>query len=138
MHEFLEFAADAGMGLDGPERASWRPLIDKLSDAMEGLNLKRAEHRLGQDEWRGRIRRSLHADTSGHAPEAATSLPTTDPRQAYLLWRTSCFTCCRERILGCGMLYALLGFRTVRDFEYPDELEERRISNPDAFEYYTH
>jgi hypothetical protein len=32
-------------------------------------------------------------------------------------------------------LYALLGFRMVRRFEYPVELEERRFSNPDAFEY---
>jgi hypothetical protein len=32
-------------------------------------------------------------------------------------------------------LYALLGFKTVQGFEYPAELEERRISNPDAFEY---
>jgi hypothetical protein len=32
-------------------------------------------------------------------------------------------------------LYALLGFRTVDGFEYPAELEERRVSNPDSFEY---
>jgi hypothetical protein len=32
-------------------------------------------------------------------------------------------------------LYALLGFKKVKGFEYPRELEERRVSNPDAFEY---
>lgn len=32
-------------------------------------------------------------------------------------------------------LYALLGFKTVDGFEYPTELEDRRLSNPDAFEY---
>ena len=39
LREFLEFAADAGMAWTAQERASWRPLIHKLSDAMEGLNL---------------------------------------------------------------------------------------------------
>jgi hypothetical protein len=29
-------------------------------------------------------------------------------------------------------LYALLGFRRVKGFEYPAELEQRRLSNPDA------
>jgi hypothetical protein len=32
-------------------------------------------------------------------------------------------------------LYALLGFRTVDGFEYPAELEDRPVSNPDSFEY---
>ena len=32
-------------------------------------------------------------------------------------------------------LYALLGFKTVDGFEYPAELEDRRLSNPDAFQY---
>jgi hypothetical protein len=33
------------------------------------------------------------------------------------------------------MSSALLGFKTVDGFEYPAELEGRRLSNPDAFEY---
>ena len=37
--EFLAFAADAGRGWTAAEKANWRALVGKLSDAMNGLNL---------------------------------------------------------------------------------------------------
>jgi hypothetical protein len=32
-------------------------------------------------------------------------------------------------------MHALLGFTRIHNFEYPAELEERRLSNPDSFDY---
>ena len=68
--------------------------------------------------------------------ESAASLPMTDPRRAFFLLAHELFhVLSRTDPLLRDELYALLGFKTVDGFEYPAELEERRISNPDAFEY---
>ena len=69
-------------------------------------------------------------------PESMTSLPTTDSRRAYFLLAHETFhILSRTDSQLRDDLYALLGFTTVEGFEYPAELEERRLSNPDAFEY---
>ena len=137
LREFLEVAADAGMTWTAQERASWRPLIHKLSDAMEGLNLNVPTIDLvktsGTEELgaAGYTRRRAIM-----LSEASTSLPTTDPRGAYFLLAHELFhVLSRADSHLQETLYALLGFKTVKGFEYPEELEERRISNPDAFEY---
>jgi hypothetical protein len=79
------------------------------------------------------------AYTRRHAimfPESMTSLPATDSRRAYFLLAHEVFhVLSRTDPLLRDDLYALLGFRTVDGFEYPAELEERRVSNPDSFEY---
>ena len=67
---------------------------------------------------------------------SSTSLPTTDFRLAYFLLAHELFhVLSRTDPLLRDGLYALLGFRTVDGFAYPAELEERRLSNPDSFEY---
>ena len=68
--------------------------------------------------------------------ESTTSLPMTDSRRAYFLLAHEMFhVLSRTDPHLRDDLYALLGFRTVDGFEYPAELEERRVSNPDSFEY---
>ena len=66
---------------------------------------------------------------------SVASLPTTDSRRAYFLLAHEVYVLSRTDPLLRDDLYALLGFRTVDGFEYPAELEERRVSNPDSFEY---
>ena len=69
-------------------------------------------------------------------PESMASLPMTDPRRAYFLLAHELFhVLSRTDSRLRDDLYALLGFKTVEGFEYPAELEDRRLSNPDAFEY---
>ena len=136
LKEFLDFAADAGRRWTAQEKASWKALVDKLSDAMKGLNLHVPNIDLvktsGEEEFGA-------AYTRRHAimlPESMTSLPTTDPRRAYFLLAHEVFhVLSRTDSLLRDDLYALLGFKTVDGFEYPAELEDRRLSNPDAFEY---
>ena len=136
LKEFLDFAAGAGRRWTAVEKANWQVLIDKLSDAMKSLNLRAPDIDLiktsGEEEFGA-------AYTRRHAimfPESMASLPTTDPRRAYFLLAHEVFhVLSRTDPLLRDDLYALLGFKTVDGFEYPAELEDRRISNPDAFEY---
>jgi hypothetical protein len=137
LKEFLRFAADAGRGWTAVEKANWKALVGKLSDAMKGLNLHVPNIDLvktsGEEEFGGAAYTRRHAIMlSG----SSTSLPTTDFRRAYFLLAHELFhVLSRTDPLLRDDLYALLGFRTVDGFEYPAELEERRVSNPDSFEY---
>lgn len=136
LKEFLDFAAGAGRPWTAQEKADWTVVVDKLSDAMKSLNLRVPNIDLiktsGEEEFGA-------AYTRRHAimfPESMASLPTTDPRRAYFLLAHEVFhVLSRTDPLLRDDLYALLGFKTVDGFEYPAELEDRRISNPDAFEY---
>ena len=136
LKEFLDFAAGAGRRWTALEKANWQALVGKLSDAMKGLNLHVPNIDLiktsGEEEFGA-------AYTRRHAimfPESMTSLPTTDSRRAYFLLAHEVFhVLSRADPLLRDDLYALLGFKTVDGFEYPVELEDRRLSNPDAFEY---
>ena len=136
LKEFLDFAAGAGRGWTALEKANWNAVVGRLSDAMQGLNLHVPNIDLiktsGEEEFGA-------AYTRRHAimfPESITSLPTTDPRRAdFLLAHEVFHVLSRTDPLLRDDLYALLGFKTVDGFEYPAELEGRRLSNPDAFEY---
>jgi hypothetical protein len=124
------------LGWTAQEEAGWKAVVDKLSDAMQGLNLHVPNLALvkttGEEEFDAAYtrRRAIML------PESMTSLPTTDPRGAYFLLAHEVFhVLSRADARLRDDLYALLGFKTVEGFEYPAEIEERRISNPDAFEY---
>jgi len=136
LKQFLEFAADAGRRWTAMEESNWKGLVGKLSEAMRGLNLRLPSIDLvktsGKEEFGGAYTRR----TSIMLPKSATSLPMTDPRRAFFLLAHELFhVLSRTDPLLRDDLYALLGFRTVDGFEYPAELEERRVSNPDSFEY---
>jgi hypothetical protein len=136
LKEFLDFAAGAVRPWTAEEKAAWTVVVDKLSDAMKGLNLRVPNIDLiktsGEEEFGA-------AYTRRHAimfPESMASLPATDSRRAYFLLAHEVFhVLSRTDSLLRDDLYALLGFKAVDGFEYPAELEDRRISNPDAFEY---
>ena len=139
LKEFLDFAAGAGRRWTATEEANWKALVDKLSDAMRGLNLHLPNIYLvktsGEEEFDAAYtRRNVIM-----LLQSMTSLPTTDSRRAYFLLAHETFhILSRMDSQLRDDLYALLGFETVYGFEYPAELEERRISNPDAFETSTH
>ena len=66
LKEFLDFAAGAGRGWTALEKANWKALVGKLSDAMKGLNLHVPNIDLvktsGEEEFGAR----LHAETRDH------------------------------------------------------------------------
>ena len=137
LKEFLDFTADAGRDWTALEETNWKAVVGKLSDAMKGLNL-RLPH-IDLVKTTGAEELGAAGYTRRHAimlSESVTSLPTTDPRRAYFLLAHEVFhVLSRTDPLLRDDLYALLGFKTVDGFEYPAELEDRRLSNPDAFEY---
>ena len=134
---FLDFAAAAGRGWTAQEKDNWQALVGTLSDAMTGLNLHLPKIELvktsGEEELgaAGYTRRNAIM-----LSESVISLPATDSRRAYFLLAHEVFhVLSRKDSRLRDDLYALLGFKTVDGFAYPAELEGRRLSNPDAFEY---
>jgi hypothetical protein len=136
LHQFLAFAEDAGLRWTAQEQDAWETLVDKLSDAMKGLNLHLPNIDLvkttGNEEFGAAYTRARAI----MFPAALASSALTNPRGAYFLLAHETFHVLSR--LDSGLrddLYSLLGFRKVKGFEYPPELEERRVSNPDAFDY---
>jgi len=134
---FLDFAAGAARDWSAQEKDNWQALVGRLSDAMNGLNLHlpnidlvkaSSEEELGAAAYTRR--------TAVMLSESIVSLPMTDSRRAYFLLAHEVFhVLSRADSRLRDDLYALLGFKRVDGFEYPPELEDRRLSNPDAFEY---
>ena len=135
--QFLEFAAAAGREWTAAEKDSWQPMVARLSAAMQGLNLHLPNIDLvkttGDEEFgAGAYTRRNAIMLLG----SVVSLPATDPRRAYFLLAHELFhVLSRADSRRRDDLYALLGFKRVNGFEYPAELEDRRVSNPDSFEY---
>lgn len=136
LHAFLDFAATAGVSWTPQEEAAWEALTDKLSSAMQGLDLHLPNIDLvktsGIEEFDAaytRVRAIMF-------PQSIASAYATNPRGVFFLLAHELFhILSREDDRLRDQLYALLGFRAVKRFEYPPELEDRRLSNPDAFEY---
>ena len=136
LRDFLAFTADAGLSWTAQEEAGWKAVIDKLSDAMKGLNLHLPNIDLIKTTGAEEFGAAYTRERAIMIPASLASLPVTDPRRAYFLLAHELFhILSRADSRLRDDLYALLGFKTVKGFEYPAELEERRLSNPDAYEY---
>ncbi|MFN0172421.1 MAG: hypothetical protein ACKV22_38955 [Bryobacteraceae bacterium] len=136
LHEFLTFAAASAVTWTPREEASWQPIIEKLGAAIAGLNLHVPNIDLVKTNGREEFGASYTRDDAIVLPESMISLASSNPRNAYFLLAHELFhVLSRTDSRLRDRLYALLGFERVRRFEYPAELEDRRISNPDAFEY---
>jgi hypothetical protein len=134
--EFLDFAAAAGRGWTAREKAEWMALVRKLSDAMQGLKLHLPNIYLVKTSGAEEFGAAYTRRNVIMLPKSMAAMPATDSRRAYFLLSHEIFhILSRTNPQLRDDLYALLGFTTVEGFEYPAELEERRISNPDAFEY---
>jgi hypothetical protein len=136
MHEFLGFAADAGLRWTAQEKAGWQTVVHKLSDAMQGLNLHVPHIDLVKTSGAEEFGAAYTRRRAIMLPEWMTSWPMTDPRRAYFLLAHEVFhILSRADSWLRDDLYALFGFKTLEGFAYPAELDKRRISNPDAFEH---
>lgn len=134
---FLDFAAAAGRGWTAEEQNNWHTLVDRLSDAMKGLNLHLPNIDLVKTSGEEELGSAAYTRRNAiMLSESVISLPATDARRAYFLLAHEVFhVLSRADSRRRDDLYALLGFKRVDGFGYPAELEDRRLSNPDAFEY---
>jgi len=111
-------------------------VINELSHAMSRLNLQVPDIDLVKMSEAGEFGTAHTRRVAIMIPEAMAAPTESEHRLAYFLLAHELFhVLSRADAQLRDELYALLGFRTVQGFEYPAELEERRVSNPDAFEY---
>jgi hypothetical protein len=136
LQEFLSFAANAGLSWTDQEQAAWRPLLDKLSDAMKGLSPHIPNIDLVKTTGKEEFDAAYTRERAIMFPQRMASEATINPRLSYFRLAHELFhVLSRADSRLRDDLYSLLGFRPVKGFEYPFELEDRRVSNPDAFEY---
>jgi hypothetical protein len=136
LNKFLDFAENAGRGWTLQEKAGWQPLIDKLSKAMKGLDLELPDIDLVKTSGNEEFDAAYTRERAIMFPQSIVSEHASAPRGVYFLLAHEMFhVLSRADSRLRDELYALLGFKKVRGFDYPAELEERRVSNPDAFEY---
>jgi hypothetical protein len=136
LRDFLGFAMNAGVGWTDQEEAAWRPLVEKLSNALKGLNLHVPNIDVVKTTGKEEFDAAYTRERAIMFPQRIASEAPNNPRRAYFLLAHELFhVLSRVDSHLRDELYALLGFKTVKGFEYPPELEGRRVSNPDAFEY---
>ena len=134
--EYLEFASDAAAGWSAAERWEWRKVVRRLSGATRGLNVRLPRILLvkttGKEEFQGAYTRGIAI----MIPERLASLPFDNERRAFFLLAHELFhVLSRFNPRHRSALYSLLGFSRIPAIDYPEELEEKRLSNPDAFSY---
>jgi hypothetical protein len=134
--QFLQFTSSAAAQWTPAEIAEWTAQVERLSRATRGLNLKLPRIHFvkstGAEEFDS-------AYTRGRAivlPQRLGSLAAADQRRAFFLLAHELFhIISRVNPAHRETLYELLAFDRVAGFEYPQELEGTRLSNPDAFAY---
>ncbi|HET8547729.1 MAG TPA: hypothetical protein VFL57_06995 [Bryobacteraceae bacterium] len=136
LQQFLAFASDAALDWTPEEQTAWRPLLEKLSAVLSGLNLRVPGIELVKTSGREEFGFAYTRARSIMFPQSMASIPITNPRAAFFLLAHELFhVLSRADSRLRDNLYALLGFEFVFGFEYPAEMESGRGSNPDAFEY---
>jgi hypothetical protein len=130
---FLAFASNAAVAWAPDEQAYWSGLADRLSDAVAGLNLKVPQILMlkttGEEEFSAAYAR----DRAIILPQDRVALARDERRDFFLLAHELFHVLSGENPQQRHALNVLLGFERFAKFVYPAELEERRLSNPDAY-----
>jgi hypothetical protein len=134
--QHLAFTSNAALEWTSAEIAAWAALVDRLSAAAKGLNVTLPRiffvKTTGAEEFDAAYTRGR----SIFLPQRLAAQAASDPRRAFFLLAHELFhVLSRVNPAHRDALYSLLDFERVAWFDYPPELEERRLSNPDAFEY---
>ena len=136
LHEFLDFASEAALEWTPEERASWGAMIDKLSYAMEGLGVDLPKIDLVKTTGEEEFDAAYTRQRAIMFPQRLAGLAATQPRNAFFLLAHELFHALSRNDSDLrDKTYALLGANRFDEIEFPAELEERRLSNPDAHTY---
>ena len=134
--DFRDFAATTASSWTSSERAALGVHVEELSRAAEGLNVKLPHVTLMKTTGREEFEAAYTRGRTIALPERRVALIGDDPRSDFFLLAHELFhVLSRENPSTRNRLYALLGFEPFPGFDYPPELEGRRLSNPDAFHY---
>lgn len=134
-NELLRHVSEQALDWTAPEEAYWQGLVDRLSAAAAGLNIKIPHVRLvkttGLDEFRAVYARN----DAIMIPQGRVDISGDETRDLFLLahefWHVLSLDDHRLR----RAMFELLGFERFRGFEPPAELEGRRLSNPGGHTY---
>jgi len=136
VRDFLRFASTAASNWTPAEQDALAGLVEELSRAAEGLNVKLPPVMLIKTTGREEFEAAYTRGRTIAFPERRVALIGDDPRSDFFLLAHELFhVLSREDPALRDDLYALLGFERFAGFAYPPELEGRRLSNPDAFRY---
>jgi CubicO group peptidase (beta-lactamase class C family) len=128
--DFLEFISGAAAAWTDDEIIYWQSLIDQLGAAMEGMNLLLPDTWMVKTTGLEEFNAVYVRNRSIILPEWRIDIPRDVPRDFFLLAHELFHLLSLESPTWRDELYALLGFRRFPGFEFPAELEERRLSNP--------
>jgi hypothetical protein len=137
-YDFLEFISEAAVAWTDDEQRYWQSLIDQLSEALEGMNLNIPDAWMVKTTGLEEFNAVYVRNQSIIFPRGRIEIAGDVPRDFFLLAHELFHMLSREYPALRDELYSLLGFRRFPGFEYPVELEGRRLSNPiygDRYEY---
>ena len=129
---FLAFTGDAGRDWTSAEQEYWRMLADRLSDALTGLNARVPQIFMVKTTGLEEFNAAYTRNRSIMLPQERLDIAGDERRDLFLLAHEFFHVLSAENPALRSELYALLGFERFAKFEYPVELEERRLSNPQA------
>lgn len=135
LEDFLEFASGAAVDWTPAHKDYWQTLIDRLSVAVAGLNLDMPQGFIVKTTGEEEFNMAYVRNRSIVLPREFIELARDERRDFLLLAHELFHLLSAENPAKRHELYALLGFERVANFTYPPELEERRLSNPDAHWY---
>jgi hypothetical protein len=136
--DFLEFISGEAAAWSYDEEVYWQSLIDQLSEALEGMNLNIPDAWMMKTTGLEEFNAAYVRNQSIILPRGRVDIAGDVKRDFFLLAHELFHMLSREYPARRDELYALLGFRRFAGFEYPVELEDRRLSNPiygDRYEY---
>ncbi len=128
--DLLEFISGAAAAWTDDEQLYWQSLIDQLSEAMEGMNLNIPDAWMVKTTGLEEFNAVYVRNQSIILPQGRVDIAGDVPRDFFLLAHELFHMLSQEYPSRRDELYALLGFKRFPGFEYPVELEDRRLSNP--------
>ncbi len=136
LRKFLDFASDEALEWTPEERAAWGAVVHVLSGAMHGLGGKLPEIYLVKTTGEEEFDAAYTRQRAIMLPQSLTALAAASPRDALFLLAHELFhVLSRNDPELRDRTYALLGAHRFAGIALPSELEERVLSNPDAYTY---
>jgi hypothetical protein len=130
MGELLGFVSGNALSWTSDERAYWSRLVDRLSEAVTGLMLSVPEIFLVKTTGMEEFGFAYARDRAIVLPQGRLEIAGDERRDFFLLAHEFFHYLSVNNPALRDSLYALLGFSRIDGFEYPPELEDRRVSNP--------
>jgi hypothetical protein len=136
LETFLAFLAGTARDWTTQEKEYWTSVVDRVSTAMAGLNLSVPDVRLIKTTGADEFGFAYSRNRAVVLPQARVDLAGDDPQWDLFLLAHELFHLLSGENQGKLLaLQELLGFVAVGGIDYPSELEDRRISNPNPGEY---